>query len=536
MTPTLQIKDLSLKIGARVILDRINLSIHAGEIMGLVGRSGSGKSMTGLAAMRLAPENASIQGDIILEDENLATASEKHLCSIRGRDIAMVFQEPMTALNPLHSIGMQIAETILIHSDTSKATALRQAGNLLTRVGLPPETISPARLPHELSGGQRQRVVIAIAIAMKPKILIADEPTTSLDVTTQTEILALLKDLAHQDNMGLLLITHDLAIISEMADQIALMKDGRIVEQATPQMFFNGVASSDVKELLVQPVTRTMRARPSKDDTKPVLKASNIVCAYPLPRASLFAPKRHLRAVDGVSLTIRKNENVGLVGESGCGKSTFARTLLGLAVLSDGNIEIDGAAFPSPNAATTHNLRRKIQIVFQDPYSSFNPRQTIRKVIAEPLNLLDARPDKKTERRMVTDALSAVDLSPDDAEKYPHAFSGGQRQRIAIARALITEPEVIILDEATSALDTASRNRVLELLMRLSEEKGVSYLFITHDLSVVRSVTDRLLVMKTGRIVEEGATHDIFEAPKHPYTQKLLNAAPVMKQFEPASP
>lgn len=536
MTPTLQFKDLSLKIGVRTILDRISLSIHAGEIMGLVGRSGSGKSMTGLAAMRLTPEGSSTQGDIILEGENLTSAPEKHLCSIRCRDIAMVFQEPMTALNPLHSIGTQVAETILIHSDTSKTTALRQAGDLLARVGLPPETISPARLPHELSGGQRQRVVIAIAIAMKPKILIADEPTTSLDVTTQAEILALLKELARQDNMSLLLITHDLAIISDMADRIALMKGGRIVEQATPQMFFNGAATSDVKELLVQPVTRTTRARPSKDDTKPVLKASKIVCAYPLPRASLFAPKRHLRAVDVVSLTIRKGENIGLVGESGCGKSTFARTLLGLTVLSDGKIEVDGAAFPSPNAAATRNLRRKIQIVFQDPYSSFNPRQTIGKVIAEPLNLLEAPPDKKTESGMVAEALCAVDLSPGDAEKYPHAFSGGQRQRIAVARALITEPEVIILDEATSALDTASRNRVLELLMRLSEEKGVSYLFITHDLSVVRDVTDRLLVMKAGRIVEEGPTQDIFEAPQHPYTQRLLNAAPVMRQFEQASP
>lgn len=536
MTPTLQFKDLSLKIGARTTLDRINLSIHDGEIMGLVGRSGSGKSMTGLAAMRLTPEGSSVQGDIILEDENLTTASEKSLCSIRGRDIAMVFQEPMTALNPLHSIGTQVAETILIHSDISKMTALRQAGDLLTRVGLPPETLSPARLPHELSGGQRQRVVIAIAIAMKPKILIADEPTTSLDVTTQAEILALLKDLAHQDNMGLLLITHDLAIISDMADQIALMKDGRIVEQATPQMFFNGAASSDVKELLVQPVTRTAHPSPSKDDTKPVLKASNIVCAYPLPRASLFAPKRHLRAVDGVSLTIRKGENVGLVGESGCGKSTFARALLGLTSLSDGEIEIDQMIFPASDNVTMRALRRKIQIVFQDPYSSFNPRQTIGKIIAEPLNLLDALPDKKTERRIVAEALSAVDLSPGDAEKYPHAFSGGQRQRIAIARALITEPEVIILDEATSALDTTSRNRVLELLTRLSEEKGVSYLFITHDLSVVRGVTDRLLVMKAGRIVEEGATQNIFEAPQHPYTQKLLNAAPVMRQFEQASP
>lgn len=536
MTPVLQLKDLSLIIGEKVILDRINLSIDQGQIIGLVGRSGSGKSMTGLAAMRLAPEGSKIQGDIFLGGENLSRASETKLCAIRGRNIAMVFQEPITALNPLHSIGTQVAETILIHSDTSKTAALRQAGDLLARVGLPPETISPARLPHELSGGQRQRVVIAIAIAMKPKILIADEPTTSLDVTTQAEILTLLRELTCQDDMALLLITHDLAVISHMADRIAVMKDGRIIEQATSQIFFSDAASNNVKELLVQPMTKSTQPRPSEGDAKPVLTASDVVCAYPLPRASLFAPKRRLHAVDGVSLKIRKGEHVGLVGESGCGKSTFARALLGLTPLSGGKIEIAGKAFPAPSAAATRALRRKIQIVFQDPYSSFNPRQTIGKIIAEPLSLLETPPDKKAKNELVAKALSAVDLTPDVAARYPHAFSGGQRQRIAIARALITEPEVIILDEATSALDVASRNRVLELLMRLSEEKGVSYLFITHDLSVVRDVTDHLLVMKTGRIVEEGATRDVFATPEHPYTKKLLAAAPVMKNFEQASP
>jgi len=529
MAPALAFKDLSLSIAGKAILDKVSFSLPAGKITGLVGRSGSGKSMTGLAAMGLAPAQAKLSGEIILNERNLVSAPEKDLCAVRGRDIAMVFQEPMTALNPLHSIGAQVAETILTHTATTRKAALTKAADVLARVGLPPKQISPARLPHELSGGQRQRVVIAIAIAMKPKVLIADEPTTSLDVTTQAEILSLLRSLTHEDGMALLLITHDLAVIGDMADHVAVMKAGRIVAQDTPETFFTNGANEDVRELLAAPLTRAT-LKTSDDSAPTVLQTQDVVCAYNRPRRSLFTKRERFHAVDGVSMSIRAGENVGLVGESGCGKSTFARALLGLKHVAAGAVEIASAPFPAPTAKTTRAMRRKIQMVFQDPYSSFNPRHRVEKIIAEPLSLYETPPDKNETEQLVADALTAVDLTAIDAKKYPHEFSGGQRQRIAIARALITNPSVIVLDEATSALDVASRNRVLELLMRLSDEKAISYLFITHDLSIVRNITDRVLVMKAGKIVEEGATRKIFTQPKHPYTRKLLAAAPVMNR------
>lgn len=529
MTPALAFKDLSLSIAGNAILDNVSFSLPAGKITGLVGRSGSGKSMTGLAAMGLAPAQATLSGEIILDRRNLVSASEKDLCAVRGRDIAMVFQEPMTALNPLHSIGAQVAETILTHTATTKKAALAEAADILARVGLPPKQISPARLPHELSGGQRQRVVIAIAIAMKPKVLIADEPTTSLDVTTQAEILSLLKALTHEDGMALLLITHDLAVIGDMSDQVAVMKAGRIVAQDTPEAFFTNGDNDDVRALLATPLTRASTKTPDAS-APPVVQTQDVVYAYDHPRRSLFAKRERFHAVDGVSMSIRAGENIGLVGESGCGKSTFARSLLGLKPVAAGAVEVAGAAFPAPAANATRAMRRKIQMVFQDPYSSFNPRHQVEKIIAEPLSLFETPPDKTETEQLVADALTAVDLSPADAKKYPHEFSGGQRQRIAIARALITNPSLIVLDEATSALDVASRNRVLELLMRLSEEKAISYLFITHDLSIVRDITDRVLVMQAGKIVEEGETREIFAQPKHPYTRKLLDAAPVMRR------
>jgi len=507
-----EMKGLSLAIDGTAILDGVDLTLEAGETLGLVGRSGSGKSMTALAAMGLAPTGATVSGAITLNGENLRVKTERQMCDIRGRDIAMIFQEPMTALNPLHSIGAQVAETILIHSDASADTALQDASGLLERVGLPSETIPSTRFPHELSGGQRQRVMIAIAIAMKPSVLIADEPTTALDATTQAEILSLLRQLTKEDGIALLLITHDLAVIANMADQIVVMKDGRIVEQKTPAQFFDGEQSDAARELLAKPIQR-IRSQETNDETDgAILKADNVVCRYSLPRRSLFSPPDYFHAVDGVSLAINRGVNIGLVGGSGCGKSTFARALLGLAPIAEGQIQIDGRTFPSADKKSMRRLRAKIQIVFQDPYSSFNPCQKIKKIIAEPLILKTVPLTDADKHSLVGAALEAVDLMPGDAQKYPHEFSGGQRQRIAIARALITEPEIIIFDEATSALDVASRNHVLELLMRLSSQKKMSYLFITHDLNVIRDITDRVLVMKEGRIVEEGVTAEIFNA------------------------
>lgn len=528
MSPALEIKDLSLSIGDAPILDRINLTLHAGNITGLVGRSGSGKSMTALAAMRLTPHGSQLSGAIKLSGGNLLEKSESEMCAIRGRDITMIFQEPMTALNPLHMIGAQVAETILIHSGSSKQMAFSEAQQILVRVGLPPDEIPPTRFPHELSGGQRQRVMIAIAIAMKPKILIADEPTTALDVTTQAEILALLQRLVKEDSIALLLITHNLAVISNIADRMAVIKDGAIVAQGPPESFFQDGLNDDVNGLVAHPIVRNNK---SSNTIKPpvILEAQNVIFEYALPRQSIFSPAVSLRAVDNVSFSLRQGENLGLVGESGCGKSTLARALLGLHPITQGRINIDGEIFPSTDKTAMRRMRRKIQIVFQDPYSSFNPRQKIEKVIAEPFHLFDEPLCDTEKNERVADTLAAVGLAPHYAHKFPHEFSGGQRQRIAIARALITKPEIIILDEATSALDITSRNRILELLMALSDQRGVSFLFITHDLSVIRDVTDRVLVMKRGCIIEENTTSAIFNAPAHEYTKALIKAAPVLK-------
>ena len=535
MDHALALKKLSLRIGKDTILSDLDLTLQPGEITGLVGRSGSGKSMTALAIMGLAPRHAEVFGEILLDGENLLEKSETEWRDIRGGRIGMVFQEPMTALNPLQSIGAQVAETILIHSNASKREALARAEETLRRVGLDPNEIPLDRYPHELSGGQRQRVVIAIAIAMHPKILICDEPTTALDVTTQAEILDLLRRLARDDDIAVLLITHDLAVISQLADRIAIIKNGKVVDQAAPQEFFGGSLSEAARELVSAPLKRPDKLSEIDAPSPVIIEARDVVCTYHQPGRSVFSSREPFRAVNGVSLSIRKGENIGLVGASGCGKSTLARALLGLQPMAKGAIGIGDASFPAANIAAMRAARRKVQIVFQDPYSSFNPRHRIKKIISEPFHLFDRPPDKTQQSERASDVLQSVGLSARDAEKYPHEFSGGQRQRIAIARALITDPEIIVLDEATSALDIAARNRVLALLQSLSEERGVSFLFITHDLSVIRDIADRTLVMKAGVIVEEGATKEIFADPQHPYTKSLIAAAPVMKWAAPSN-
>ncbi len=526
MNNAISINNLSLCIGASDILNDVTLSLGAGRITALIGRSGSGKSMTALAMMGLTPDAAEAAGAIMLDGENLLERDEPSLCAIRGGKIGMVFQEPMTALNPLQTIGAQVAETIRIHTALSKHAAAARAGETLARVGLDPEQISPDRYPHELSGGQRQRVVIAIAIAMKPKVLIADEPTTALDVTTQAEILALLKQLAQEDGVAVLLITHDLAIVSDLADEIAVMRDGAIVHAESADRFYASGPDPAAREFLPARVTRNA---PERSIDAPVLSVENVSCDYAHRRRSLFAAPGRLRAVDNVSFELQKGENLGLVGASGCGKSTLARALLGLAPLAEGRMRLAGEAFPAADPKAMRRLRRKIQIVFQDPYSSFNPRQRIADIIAEPLHLLDARPAKAERDARAARLLESVGLPAEILDRYPHQFSGGQRQRIAIARALATDPEVIIFDEGTSALDIASRNRILELLEHLSETRGVSLLLITHDLSVIRDIADRVMVMRDGRIVETGAARDIFETPQDAYTKALIDAAPVIR-------
>ncbi|QPH52261.1 ABC transporter ATP-binding protein [Pontivivens ytuae] len=511
----LSVEGLSVRIGAAELLHDVSLQMAEGEILGLVGESGSGKSMTALALMRLLPRGAEAAGGVRLGGEDLTALTERQMCARRGRELSMVFQEPMTALNPLHTIGDQVAETVRLHSRASVREARARAAEVLTRVGL--GQIPLSRYPHELSGGQRQRVVIACAIALRPKLLIADEPTTALDVTTQAGILDLLKRLAREDGMGLILITHDLAVVADMADRIAVMKDGRVVESGAAVRVLTAPTHAYTRDLLAASTHQPKRAQ--RREREAVLEVENVVRDYPGPRRLIGRAPGH-RAVDGVSFTLRRGENLGLVGESGSGKSTLARAILGLEPMQGGSIRLGGNEM---GVDAPPSLRRRIGVVFQDPFGSFDPRWRVERLVAEPFHLLDTPPPR---RRAVEEVLESVGLRASDADKHIHAFSGGQRQRIAIARALLIRPDVIVLDEAVSALDVRVRARILDLLAELSERFAVSFLFISHDLNVVRAICDRVMVMQAGRIVEQGETEAVFAAPAHDYTRQLLAAAP----------
>lgn len=515
----LRIEGLGLSIGGHEVLHDVSLCVQPGEIVGVIGESGSGKSMTALSVMQLLPNGVRCRGEVNLSGHDMLTLPERALCRLRGSEVGMVFQEPMTALNPLHTIGKQVAETILIHETVSRAEAMRRAAETLDRVELPQDRFPLSRYPHELSGGQRQRVGIAMAIALRPRLLIADEPTTALDVTTQAEVLGLLRRLVKEDGMGLLLISHDLGVVAGMADRIVIMRGGRVLETGT-------FAS------LTHPYSRTLIEasdhvpdRAGSAGQAPLLEVRNVAREYQTPRKGLLGRPGTFRAVDDVSFAINRGENLGLVGESGCGKSTLTRAILGLDEVQGGEILLDGTpVFDAQGASRA--VRRRMQVVFQDPYGSFNPRWTVERLVAEPFHLLDDPPRGRDRTLAVAEALDSVGLKASDGRKYIHEFSGGQRQRIAIARALIIRPELIILDEAVSALDVQVRAQILDLLADLSQRLGLTYLFISHDLTVVRNVTDRVLVMKAGRIVEEGQTERIFAKPQHDYTKALLAAAP----------
>ncbi|MTJ06033.1 MAG: ABC transporter ATP-binding protein [Sediminimonas qiaohouensis] len=519
----LRIDRLSMDVQGLPILREVSLGVDAGRILGVIGESGSGKSMTALSVMQLLPSGARCSGRITLAGQEVLTLSETALCKMRGRDVGMVFQEPMTALNPLKTIGAQVAETILIHERVSRGEAMQRAAEALARAELPQDRFPMSRYPHELSGGQRQRVVIAMAIALRPRLLIADEPTTALDVTTQAEILKLLKRLVAEDGMACMLISHDLAVVADMADDIVIMRDGEVVENGPADRLLTDLQHPYSKALLA--ASSHVPDRDAEPREASLLSVRDVVRDYATPRTGLWGRAGTFRAVNGVSFDIRRGESLGLVGESGCGKSTLTRAILGLEEVQAGTIELNGQPVFTghrPNRA----VRRHMQVVFQDPYGSFNPRHRVGRLVSEPFHLLDDAPQGTARSDAIAQALESVGLSADDGRKFIHEFSGGQRQRIAIARALIIRPELIILDEAVSALDVQVRAQILDLLAELGDSLGLTYLFISHDLSVVRSITDRVLVMQAGQIVEQGVTQDVFDAPRHTYTQQLVRAAP----------
>jgi peptide/nickel transport system ATP-binding protein len=518
----LKVENLSLSIHGTPILHGVSFEMAPGQVFGLVGESGSGKSLTAFSLMGLVPGGARVAGRAVLAGTDLLAQTEAQMCAIRGRDVGMIFQEPMTALNPVQCIGDQVAEALVIHGAATRDKAAGIARERLNRVGLTEDRFPLTRFPHELSGGQRQRVCIAMAIALRPKLLIADEPTTALDVTTQAQILDLLRGLVAEDGMGLLLITHDLAVVSGMADHVAVMQAGRVVEAGPTEALFRERRHDYTRRLFAASAHHPERAAIATDT--PLLQVQDVRRSYALPRKALLGPAPRVEAVKGVSFTLNRGESLGLVGESGCGKSTLTRAILGLEPVQGGSIRLDGV--PVQAGAMTDALRAQMQVVFQDPYGSFNPRWKVGRLLAEPFHLAPAPQAEQRDR--VAAALEEVGLTRDDMEKYIHEFSGGQRQRIAIARALIVRPKLIVLDEAVSALDVRVRAQILDLLAALQASHGLSYLFISHDLHVVRAITDRVLVMQAGQIVEQGATDTVFSAPQHPYTRQLIAATPVI--------
>ncbi|MER9443787.1 dipeptide ABC transporter ATP-binding protein [Mesorhizobium sp. M0340] len=523
----LEIEKLSLTIGSTRILRDIELSVAPGEVMGLVGESGSGKSMTALTVMQLLPWAAHTSGRITFDGIDILAASEDQMCALRGDDIGMVFQEPMTALNPVKTIGEQVAEGIRWHTRASRADAEERARKMLDRVGLPAAQFPLSRYPHELSGGQRQRVVIAIACALKPKLLIADEPTTALDVVLQAQILELLRDLVAENRMGLLLISHDLAVVTEMADRIIILRHGEVMEAGDTARTLSEQLHPYTRQLAQASMHVPARARThDSGSAKPLLQVENVTRDYPGRRTSLLKRAAPIRAVDDVSFAMAPGQSVALVGRSGCGKSTLARMVLALDGPTSGAIRFRGDTLTGKSEAELKPARRNMQVVFQDPYGSFDPRQKVERLVAEPLHVLEKKPAPAARREMVAHALHEVGLSPGDMDKYPHEFSGGQRQRLSIARAIITRPKLVVADEPVSALDVSIRAQILDLFAELNQKLGIAYLFITHDLTVARAITDEVMVMHDGKIVERGRTSEVLDHPQSAAAKALVAAAP----------
>ncbi len=523
----LQVRNLHVEFrsggGAMHAVKGVSFDIAKGETLALVGESGSGKSVTALSILQLLPYPMARhpQGSIRFRGTELVGAEEKVLRDVRGDRIAMIFQEPMTSLNPLHSIERQINETLFLHKGLSRAAARKRTLELLRLVGLPNPEKRLNAYPHELSGGQRQRVMIAMALANEPDLLIADEPTTALDVTIQAQILELLKDLQRRFGMALLLITHDLGVVRKMADRVCVMNQGEIVEQAPVADIFARPQHPYTQKLLAAEPKGNPLTPPA--DAPEIMAADDLKVWFPIKKGLLRRTVDHVRAVDGVSVNVRKGHTVGVVGESGSGKTTLGLALLRLHA-SEGAIRFDGKDIQGWQAKRLRGLRREMQVVFQDPYGSLSPRLSVGQIVGEGLKIHGIGSGSERDA-MVAKALEEVGLDPSSRHRYPHEFSGGQRQRIAIARALVLKPKFVVLDEPTSALDMSVQAQIVDLLRDLQARYNLAYLFISHDLRVVRALSSHVIVMKDGKVVEQGPTRQIFETPREEYTRALLAAA-----------
>ncbi|MBL4807742.1 MAG: ABC transporter ATP-binding protein [Rhodobacteraceae bacterium] len=517
--PILSIKNLTISFNddAPVVQD-VTLHIQAGETVAIVGESGSGKSVTALSTVALLPESAKMSGAISFEGIEMLGADQHTLQGIRGNDISFIFQEPMTSLNPLHTIEKQVSESLALHQNMRGPQARDRVLELLAKVGITDAESRLSAYPHQLSGGQRQRVMIAMALANRPKLLIADEPTTALDVTIQAQILELLADLQRDEGLSILFITHDLGIVRKIADRVYVMQEGRIVESGETNAIFERSSHAYTTKLLN--AAPSGRPAPVPDGAAEVLKTKDLRVWFPIQRGIMKRTVGHIKAVNKADLTIRAGETLGIVGESGSGKTTVALAVLRL-LKSSGTINFNGQDIQGWRNNAMRPLRKDMQIVFQDPFGSLSPRMTVEEIIAEGLGVHGLKADTNT----ITDALLEVGLDPDFRDRYPHEFSGGQRQRIAIARAIILKPKLLVLDEPTSALDMTVQVQIVDLLRELQQRYSLAYLFISHDLRVVRALSHKVLVMKDGDIVESGSVDDIFNHPKAKYTQELLMAA-----------
>ncbi|MBV9378352.1 MAG: ABC transporter ATP-binding protein [Alphaproteobacteria bacterium] len=529
--PLLEIRNLGVTFagrgGAKPVeaVRRVSFTLDRGETLALVGESGSGKSVTALSVLQLLPYPLAAhrrESSIRFAGEELVGAAPERLRRVRGNRIAMVFQEPMTSLNPLHTLERQIAETLLIHKHMSAGAARERTIELLRLVGLPGAESRLGAYPHQLSGGQRQRVMIAMAIANEPDLLIADEPTTALDVTIQAHILQLLKDLRDRFGMALLLITHDLTIVRKMADQVCIMTAGEIVEAGETAEIFERPRHPYTRRLLAaEPRGQAAPADPAAPE---LIESEDVKVWFPIRRGVLRRVSGYVKAVDGVSLVIRRGTTLGVVGESGSGKTTLGLALLRLTE-AEGQIRFGEQNIAALGQRQLRPLRREMQVVFQDPFSSLSPRLSVAQIVEEGLKVHRLAASADERRRLIETALVEVGLEPEAAERYPHEFSGGQRQRIAIARALVLKPRFVVLDEPTSALDMSVQAQIVELLRELQARHSLAYLFISHDLRVVRALAHEILVMKDGKIVEAGPTDRIMNQPRHPYTRALMGAA-----------